>query len=158
MSNIACSDEGSLNGFAGWQREAWLSTGDRLAGGRRLLMLGALQGLAGFVGLALAVPHRGVDAALRPQPRMGAALCDDATVEHDDLVGPDHGGEAVRDHERGAPPADAVERVLDLFLREGVERRGRLVEHQDRRAFQNRARDGDALLLAARQLQAALAD
>ena len=39
-----------------------------------------------------------------------------------------------------------------------VERRGRLVEQQDRRRLEDRARDGDALLLAARQLQAALAD
>ena len=52
----------------------------------------------------------------------------------------------------------AVERVLDFLLGVAVERRGRLVEQQDRRAFENGAGDGDALLLAAGQLQAALAD
>ncbi len=39
-----------------------------------------------------------------------------------------------------------------------VERRSRLVEQQDRRAFQDGAGDGDALLLAAGEFQAALAD
>ena len=36
--------------------------------------------------------------------------------------------------------------------------RGRLVEHEDRRVAQDRARDGDALLLAAGEAVAALAD
>ena len=38
-----------------------------------------------------------------------------------------------------------------------VERRGRLVEQQDRRRLEDGAGDGDALLLAARELEAALA-
>ena len=53
---------------------------------------------------------------------------------------------------------DAVERVLDVLLGVAVERRGRLVEHQDRRALEDGAGDGDALLLAAGELEAALAD
>src|SRR5262249_57170212 len=43
---------------------------------------------------------------------------------------------------------------LDL----AVERRSGLVEHQDRRVFENDASDGDSLALPARQLHAALAD
>ena len=46
----------------------------------------------------------------------------------------------------------------DLGLAFGVERRGRLVEQQQRRIAQNGARDGDALALATRQRDAALAD
>ena len=53
---------------------------------------------------------------------------------------------------------DAVERVLDFLLGVAVERRGGLVQQQDRRPLQDGAGDGDALLLAAGQLQAALAD
>ena len=53
---------------------------------------------------------------------------------------------------------DAVERRLDFALGVDVERRGRLVEDQDRRRLQDGAGDGDALLLAAGELQAALAD
>ena len=48
-----------------------------------------------------------------------------------------------------------------VWIRRSVwefERRGRLVEHQDRRVLEHHARDRDALLLAARELEAALAD
>ena len=87
-----------------------------------------------------------------------AALDDRPLSEHEDLVGADDGGEPVRDHQRGAVLRHAVERVLDVLLGVAVERGGRLVEQQDRRRFEDRARDGDALLLAAGKLQAALAD
>jgi hypothetical protein len=48
--------------------------------------------------------------------------------------------------------------ILDRLFGVAVERGGRLVEHQDARIFQDGAGDGDALLLAAGELQAALAD
>ena len=54
--------------------------------------------------------------------------------------------------------ADALQLGLDRALVGRVERRGRLVEDHDRRVLQQRARDRDALLLAARELQPALAD
>ena len=47
---------------------------------------------------------------------------------------------------------------IDQPLRFGVERRGRLVEDQDRRVADDGAGDADALPLAARQRHAALAD
>ena len=50
------------------------------------------------------------------------------------------------------------QRVLHELLRLGVERRGRLVENQDRRVLEQRARDRQALALPARQPLAALAD
>ena len=62
------------------------------------------------------------------------------------------------DHDRRASARDALERRLDLPLGEAVERRRRFVEHQNRRRLQHRARDRDPLLLAARKLEAALAD
>ena len=55
------------------------------------------------------------------------------------------------------PRGDAHERLLERQLGPRVERRGRLVQHQDRRVLEHHARDGDPLLLAARELQAALA-
>ena len=66
--------------------------------------------------------------------------------------------EAMRDRDRRPPRGEAVERLLHLPLGPGVERARRLVEHQDRRVAQDRARDRDALLLAAREAVAALAD
>ena len=58
----------------------------------------------------------------------------------------------------GAARGDVVQRLLDRRLGAAVERAGRLVEDQDRRVLEQGAGDGDALLLAARQLEAALAD
>jgi hypothetical protein len=63
----------------------------------------------------------------------------------------------MRDDERGAVARDFRQRALDFALGAGVERAGRFVEQQDRRVLQDGARDRDALLLAARQLQPALA-
>ena len=59
---------------------------------------------------------------------------------------------------RGAPRGDVAQRLLDRRLGAAVERAGRLVEDQDRRVLEQGAGDGDALLLAARKLEAALAD
>ena len=64
----------------------------------------------------------------------------------------------MRDHDRGAPLAQFGDRLLHVALGFGVERRGRLVEQDDRRVLDQRARDRDALALAAGKLQAVLAD
>ena len=53
---------------------------------------------------------------------------------------------------------DAVERLLDRLLGAAVERARGFVEHEDRRILEQSPGDRDALLLAARELQAALAD
>ena len=59
---------------------------------------------------------------------------------------------------RRAPLRQPVERLLDHRLVLGIDRGQRLVEDQDRRVAQQRPRDRQALPLAARQLDAALAD
>ena len=64
----------------------------------------------------------------------------------------------MRDRDRRPPLGQPLERLLDEPLGLRVERRGRLVEHQDRRVPQHGARDRHALLLAAREAVAALAD
>jgi hypothetical protein len=68
------------------------------------------------------------------------------------------GGEPVGDHDRRAPAHQLFERRLDQPLGLGVERRGGLVEDQYRRVLEDRPGDRDALPLAARQPDAALAD
>eukprot|EP00958_Prasinococcus_capsulatus_P018496 scaffold2162_cov398-Prasinococcus_capsulatus_cf.AAC.25 len=65
-------------------------------------------------------------------------------------------GEAVRDDERGAVVHERVERRLHQRLRLRVQRGGGLVQQHAGRILDHRARDGDALLLAAAQLRAAL--
>ena len=76
---------------------------------------------------------------------------DAAVVEHDDLIGERDRREAVGDHEGRAPGHRLVERQLDLLLGRGVDRGGRVVEDQHARVGEQRARDRDALALAARE-------
>ena len=61
------------------------------------------------------------------------------------------------DHEYGPALGQPTERFLDQRLGFGVDRRGGLVEHQQRRVGEDRARQRDALELAARQALSALA-
>ena len=56
------------------------------------------------------------------------------------------------------PFEQAIERLLHEVLALGVERARGLVEDEDARILQDGARDGDALLLPAGELHAALAD
>ena len=56
------------------------------------------------------------------------------------------------------PCISDVELLLDRRLDLAVQRRGRLVQHQDRRVLQDHPGDGDPLALAAGQLDPALAD
>ena len=85
-------------------------------------------------------------------------LDDAALVHHQDAVAGEHGREPVRDHDGGALLHQPRERVLHQRLAFGIERGGRLVEQQERRVAQDRARNGDALALAAGQRDAAFAD
>ena len=80
-----------------------------------------------------------------------------AICEHHDPVRSAHGGEAVGDHQRGAVLHQAFERLLDELFALGIQGAGRFVEQQDRRIAQQRAGDGDALLLAAGKLRAPFA-
>ena len=97
--------------------------------------------------------------ARRAQAACVIALLDDAAlVHHDQPVHRRDGRQAVRDRHHGLALHQPVQAFLDRGLDLAVERAGRLVEQQDRRVLQHHARDRDALALAARQLDAALAD
>ena len=80
-----------------------------------------------------------------------------AVLQKDDLVQPFHGRDAVRDEQRRLARAGGFEVVEDDLFGAGVDRRDRVVENQDRRVFQQRAGDGDTLLLPAGNGHAALA-
>ena len=87
--------------------------------------------------------------------RLAAAVVHDAAVaEHDDAVGDRRGVRVVRDHHDRL--AELVDRLAQqgehLVGRLGVQVAGRLVGEHHRRAVDQRARHGDALLLAAGQL------
>ena len=87
-----------------------------------------------------------------------APLDDAAAVEHQNQVGPANGGQPMRNDERRAIEHQRRQRILHQQLRLAVERRGRLVEDEDRRVPQDGAGDGQALALTARQPLPALAD
>ena len=89
---------------------------------------------------------------------MGAALGDPALLHHDDKIGAAQRAEAMGHDKRRAARDGAVERFKDLVLRLAVDRRRRIVEQQNRRLQQHRARDGQPLPLPARKTRPALAE
>ena len=62
---------------------------------------------------------------------MGAGLHDPAALEHDDPVGPAHGREPVRHHDRGQPGGEVEEAVVEGRFGPHVEVGRRLVEDED---------------------------
>ena len=127
--------------------------GDRL---RREVLAGVDEAV--LLEAVLLVVELPVAAVQREQLVVRAALDDLAVLEHQNLIGAPDRRQPVRDDERRAPLPQRPQAVLDQRLALAVEARRRLVEDQDARVRENRARDGDALPLAARQPHAALAD
>ncbi len=89
---------------------------------------------------------------------MGAVFDKAAAVDGDDAVAAADGREPVRDDEHRSPAADLLHALLDDALALVIERARRLVENEDARIGDERARDRQPLLLAAREAAAALAD
>ena len=117
-----------------------------------------LRGEEDLVGQALlddlAVERRMSSSSSSCVPRAAIA----AALEHDDLVGQRDRREAVGDHERRAALHHLAQRRLISCSVEASTERGGVVEDQDARVGEQRARDRDPLALAAGERQAALAD
>ena len=73
---------------------------------------------------------------------MTAHLHDPAPLEHDNGVGAANRRKPVSDDERRSIHHQRRKGLLHEQLGFRVERRGRLVQHQNRRILQQRARDG----------------
>src|ERR1700736_387526 len=117
-----------------------------------------MRGRPGDEVTMLLVPQPAVDVATVEQLLMGADVVDPAAFEHEDRVGADQRGEAVRDDDQRPALGDAQQVGVDNRLAVGVERAGRLVEDQDPRIADQRPRDGEPLLLTARQVGRAFLD
>src|SRR5690606_35943155 len=92
----------------------------------------------------------------RPLPHGVETLLAHVPVrERDHAVRDIRNRRVVRDQERRRVHrlVDVLERLEHPYARRAVERAGRLVAEQDRRTLRDRARDRDALLLAARELR-----
>ena len=100
----------------------------------------------------------GVEAVAGDQLVVRADLGDAPAVEHGDAVGVADRRQAVGDDDRRAAQQRRLEGGLDVRLVVVVEVARRLVEDHHLRILEQQAGDGDALLLAARQAVAALAD
>src|SRR5262249_250740 len=74
----------------------------RVTVGRDHLVVDQRELLTRRRSLALSIPHAGIEAAPCQELVMAATLDDDPFIEHEDLVGPNNSGEAMRDDERGA--------------------------------------------------------
>jgi hypothetical protein len=100
-----------------------------------------------------AYSHRRAD-----QFRVRAGVDQLPVIEDDDPVGALHGGQPMGDDDRRPAAHCRFQRRLHDALAFRVEAAGRFVEQQQRRVLEDRTGDGDALPLAARQANAALAD
>ena len=89
---------------------------------------------------------------------VGARFHDALGTEDEDAVIVLDGGQAVGDGQRGAAMGQLFEAPAHQDLALVVKGAGGLVQDQNRRVLQEDAGDGDALLLAAGKLDAALAD
>src|SRR3954454_23710045 len=87
-----------------------------------------------------------------------ADVGDPAAVDADLHVAGRQRAGTVRDHEGGAPAAEALHRIHDERLGVHVDGAGRLVEDEDGGVAQEGARERYALALAARQPHSTLAD
>ena len=81
---------------------------------------------------------------------------DPALLQHHDVVEGGHGAKAVGHHDGGAALAQFLQRGLNGHFGGVIQCGGRFVQNQDGRVFQEDPGDGDALLLSAGQLDAAL--
>src|SRR5438105_1083783 len=103
--------------------------------------------------------HHFVINTTRPyQILVRAALNDGAILHQQNQIGAPDSGQPVRDDEGGAVGEQIGHRGLNQLLALGVEVAGRLVQDEDLRRRQDRASDGEPLLLAARQLHTPLPD
>ena len=97
-----------------------------------------------------------VGLARRVEQRLGLALLDDVAVLHHQhaVRHRAHHRQVVADEEvaHAVAPLQLGQQRQHLLLHRHVERRGRLVEHQHLGPQHHRARDGDALALAAGEL------
>ena len=114
--------------------------------------------MRGSLGEALHGDEFAVEAAEGEELVVGATFDDGAVVEDEDEVGGADGAQAVGDGDSGSALHEGVESLLDGEFAFGVEGGGGFVEDEDGGVAEECAGDGDALSLAAGEVEAAVAD
>src|ERR1700722_13688297 len=100
----------------------------------------------------------GVGSTQRQELVVRALLCDHAAFQHDDFIRIADGAQPVRNGEHGSSFHQAFQGFDDQSFRFGVQGCRRFVENQNRVIAYDRARDADALALAAGEGISAVAD
>ena len=100
----------------------------------------------------------GVKPALRHELLVGALLDDAALVDDHDAIGVSDRREPVGDHHRGPVSHQLVQRLLNEYLRMGVDVGGRFVQDQDAWVGHQRPGEANQLPLADAQVAASLLD
>jgi hypothetical protein len=95
--------------------------------------------------------------AQRQQFIVRAAFDDPPFAQHDDLIRVFHRGNAVRNQYRRALAHHVPQAAQNALFGIGIDARKRVVQYQDLRLPQNRARDRGALFLPAGKRDSALA-
>lgn len=80
---------------------------------------------------------------------MSAFLHDASVIDHEKQIGMAHGLESVRDHDDRLIARQRLDRLLQPILIFGIDVCRRLAQYDDRRVFQHRAGNGNALSFAA---------
>ena len=78
-------------------------------------------------------------------------------LQDDDPVGQQQGGSAMGDHDGGPLPHGLDEFGVYMSFRDGVHRRGGVVEYEDAGVSDYRPRQGHSLALASREAETPLA-
>src|SRR5262249_18338221 len=100
----------------------------------------------------------GVAAAVAQQLIVPPVLDDLAGFHYENRVSVHDGMKTMSDHNGGTVLAEMLDCLLHLLLGLRVQRRGGLIQQNDRCVLDQRARDRDALALAAGKLSTMLAD
>lgn len=100
-------------------------------------------------GLLLSAAEVRVNSRLCNQVLMPAFLHDASVIDHEKLIGMAHGLESVRDHDDRLIARQRLDRLMPPILIFGIDVCRRLAQYDDRRVFQHRAGNGNALSFAA---------
>ena len=142
---------------------SWSTSASGPTGTKRIERFAASNGLAdrahgGAAQSKLDTVETGIGAFFAQQFTMRPDLDHTSLVEDDDAICILHRRQSMRDNDCRSPAHQRFQPGLHVPLRFRIERRGRLVQDQDRGVLQQGARDGDALALPAGQRDAAFAD
>ena len=118
----------------------------------RLRVSATQQSDTGQESTRLVGPQRCVNTVGSQQLAMASLFDDPPAVHHQDPVHRLDRGQAVGDHQRGAPGHRLGQGALDVHPTLAVQGTGRLVQDQDVRVLEDRPRDRDPLPLAADSL------